>query len=71
MHLQYTRCPQGIKTGPAYFSMAVAKALRPCHGFCTSYFDDVMIYSDTIEQHIEHIKKVMICLKEAGFKISG
>ena len=49
MHLQYTWFPQGIKTGPAYLSMAVAKAQRPCHGFCTSYFDDVMVYSATVE----------------------
>ena len=70
-HLHYIRCPQGIKTGPAYFSMAVAKTLRPCRKFATSYFDDVIIYSKTIEEHIEYIKEVMLKLKEADFKISG
>jgi hypothetical protein len=31
----------------------------------------VIIYSKTIEEHIEHIKEVMLKLKEADFKISG
>ena len=69
-HYQFTRCPQGIKTGPAWFSLCVDMAMRECREFAINYFDDVVIYSRTIEEHLGHIKRVLICLKKWGFKIA-
>ena len=69
-HYQFTRCPQGIKTGPAWFSLCVDMAMRDCRGFALNYFDDIVIYSKTPDEHLQHIKKVMQCLKKWGFKIA-
>ena len=44
--------------------------MRKCQGFAINYFDDIVIYSNTIEDHLHHIKLTMLALKEYGFKIS-
>jgi hypothetical protein len=33
------------------------------------YIDDIIIYSKTIEEHLEHIKEVFRRLKEVGFHL--
>ena len=69
-HYQYTRCPQGIKTGPAWFSLCVDQAMRECRGFALNYFDDVVIYSKTVQDHFNHVRMVLETLKKHGFKIA-
>jgi transposase InsO family protein len=69
-HYQYTRCPQGIKTGPAWFSLCVDQAMRECRGFAINYFDDVVIYSSSVIEHFSHVKRVLESLKKFGFKIA-
>lgn len=70
-HYQYCVCPQGIKTGPSYFNLCVSRAMRQCKGFALNYFDDIVIFSKTIQEHLKHIRLVMEALKEYGFKISA
>ena len=70
-HYQYCVCPQGIKTGPSYFNLCVSRAMRSCKGFALNYFDDIVIFSNTVTDHLKHIKLVMKSLKQFGFKISA
>ena len=34
-----------------------------------AYIDDIVIATETIEEHILRIKEVFECLREAGFKL--
>jgi len=70
-HYQYCVCPQGIKVGPSYFNLCVSKAIRECNGFALSYFDDIVVYSKNITDHLNHITLVMKALRKFGFKISA
>jgi hypothetical protein len=36
---------------------------------CMPHIDDIIIYSKTIEEHLEHIKEVFRRLKEVGFHL--
>ncbi len=45
-------------------------AMRECRGFALNYFDDVVIYSKSIQEHLKHIILVLNCLKKWGFKIA-
>ena len=67
---EYNYLPQGVKIGPAWFSLTVGMAIISIQNFTTHYFDDVYIFSYSIEEHIEHIVITMEKLKDAGFKIS-
>ena len=37
--------------------------------FCTVYIDDILIYSNSWEEHITHVKKVLKCLRIASLQI--
>jgi hypothetical protein len=67
---QYTRCPQGIKTGPALFANAMEKTLRRCKKYARNYLDDIIIFSNSLD-HFIHVQSVLNALKSVGFKISA
>jgi hypothetical protein len=36
--------------------------------FCTAYLDDILIYSENPLDHKEHVRKVLLRLREAGLQ---
>ena len=38
--------------------------------FCLVYIDDIIIYSKTYEEHIEHLDKVLEAIENAGITLS-
>ena len=37
--------------------------------FCTAYLDDILIYSETLEEHQAHDKKVLEALSKVGLHL--
>jgi len=59
--------PFRLTNAPATFQAYINDALRPfVDRFCTAYLDDILIYSENEEQHIEHIKQILEALTKAG-----
>ncbi|KAH7465047.1 hypothetical protein FOMA001_g16877 [Fusarium oxysporum f. sp. matthiolae] len=59
--------PFGLTGAPATFQRYINDALREhLDIFCTAYLDDILIYSRTREEHIEHLKLVLQRLRSAG-----
>jgi hypothetical protein len=55
---------QGLTNSPPSFQRIMSNLLLPCKPFCFVYLDDVLIYSDNLEQHIHHLNQVLaICNK--------
>ena len=55
--------PFRLKNAPSAFQCVIEMALRSVLGkFCLIYIDDIIIYSNTIEEHYEHIKIVLSLL---------
>jgi len=67
----FNRMPFGLKTAGASFTRAMELALgaKNCE-FMTVYLDDVLIASNTLEEHLSHIKWVLGKLKKVGFRLN-
>ena len=67
---QFTRMPFGIKLAPSIFQNAMSKLLRKQIGkTCFVYLDDIIIYSETFEDHVKHVKEILTLLNEANLKV--
>lgn len=59
--------PFGLTGAPATFQRFINDTLRQyLDQFCSAYLDDILIYSKTREEHLDHIRKVLMQLREAG-----
>ncbi|KAH0613238.1 uncharacterized protein H6S33_009618 [Morchella sextelata] len=57
--------PFGLANAPATFQHWINDILRPyLDQFVTAYLDDILIYSETLSEHKEHIQKVLKVLDE-------
>ncbi|GJJ76350.1 hypothetical protein EMPS_08709 [Entomortierella parvispora] len=64
-HYEFNVVPFGLTNAPAWFSTLMRTALAPVIDKCVVlYLDDILIYSDTEEEHIEDIRKVLTLLRE-------
>ena len=62
------RVPFGLAQAPAYFQNLMNKVLNGLH-FILVYLDDVIIFSETKEQHLKHIQIALTKLKQANLKV--
>ena len=53
---QYKVMPFGMKNSPSSFQRLINKVIANLDG-CEAYIDDVIIYSDTWEQHLKIIRE--------------
>ena len=55
--------PFGLKNAPATFQRTIEEALRPVLGkICTVYIDDIIIFSNNIDEHAKHVKIILSLL---------
>lgn len=55
----FKRMPFGLKNGPLIFQQIMQGILSPFLWiFCLVYIDDIVVYSKTYEEHIDHLDKV-------------
>ena len=70
---EWRRIPFGLINASATFQRSNTRALQKIqqrHGsVIMAYIDDIVIATQTIENHIERIREVFDCLREAGFKM--
>ena len=66
--------PFGLKNAPAVFQRLMQKVLmglNPEEGpdFVSVYLDDVLIFSDTFDTHLDHLNQVLQRFQMAGLKL--
>lgn len=66
---EYLVMPFGLINGPASFQHYINDALRDYMDvFCTAYLDDILIYSNTLKEHKQHVRQVLQRLSEFGLQ---
>ncbi|TQV90158.1 pol protein [Cordyceps javanica] len=59
-HYEYLVMPFGLTNAPATFQTMIDTILRKQIGvFVVVYLDDILIYSNTLEEHKQHIHEVL------------
>ena len=62
---------QGLKNSPPSFQRAMSNILLSCKKFCLIYLDDILIYSDLFQQHLDHLNQVLAILNKHKFQLNS
>ncbi|KPJ14174.1 Retrotransposable element Tf2 155 kDa protein type 1 [Papilio machaon] len=70
-HYQWTCLPFGLKTSPAIFQRILSNILRKYKltEFAVNYIDDILVYSKTFTEHIDHLTQLLEAIKKEGFRL--
>ena len=73
--MQYGQCeslvmPFGLTNAPATFQNSINNALSPyLDNFATAYLDDILIYSNNLQEHQDHVKQILAALTKQGLHL--
>ena len=65
---EFNRVPFGLAQAPAYFQRLINEVLTDCN-FAMGYLDDIIIFSKTEEEHLQHLEEIFERLRKAGLKL--
>ncbi|CAM5116851.1 unnamed protein product [Natator depressus] len=63
--------PFGLKGAPATIQPRVDQLLRGMEDFALAYIDDIYVFSQTWEEHVSQVKRVLGHLQDAGLTIKA
>ena len=71
-HFEWLVLSFGVANGPGRFQKRVNRVLAAhIDKFVIVYMDDILIFSHTLEEHIEHLKIVLTALSEADLILTS
>ena len=65
---EFLQVPFGLAQAPAFFQHLMNKVLDNC-SFAMTYLDDIIIFSNTEEEHLAHIEEIFRRLEAADLKM--
>jgi transposase InsO family protein len=69
-HFEFTATPFGLRNAGATCQRTVEKCLGDLNNrICQAYFDDVIIFSETFDEHLVRLEKVLGRLRDCDLKI--
>ena len=63
---QFKVMPFGLNGAPATFQRMMDTVMRGLQDFTAVYLDDIVIYSETWEMHLQHIRQTLQRLREGN-----
>ncbi|HET6457955.1 MAG TPA: reverse transcriptase family protein, partial [Nitrosopumilaceae archaeon] len=70
-HYEWNVMPFGLKNAPSEFQNIMNDIFNPYSHFSIVYIDDVLIYSQSIEQHWKHLNQFFHIIKTNGLVVSA
>lgn len=63
--------PFGIKIASPVYQRILSGIIRKHNlsDFCVNYIDDILIFSKSFEEHLEHLRKVFVAIASEGFRL--
>ena len=63
---RFRRMPFGLTNAPSVFQRLMDGVLVDCGDFANVYIDDILVVSRNWEEHLGHVRKLLLTLWEAG-----
>ena len=64
------RCTFGLKNAPTRFQQMMESMFMSCQNYTFIYLDDILVFSETEEDHISHLKMVFKILSDNGLYLN-
>ena len=61
---EFGRMPFGLKNAPAMFQRLMEVVLGDCYDCSAPYIDDIVVFSNSAEEHVQHLRRVLECLRK-------
>lgn len=70
-HFQWTCLPFGLKTSPTIFQRILGNIIRKYRlsNFAVNYIDDILIFSKSFAEHINHLTQLLESIQKEGFRL--
>lgn len=69
-HYEFLRMPFGLKNAPSTFQRVMDNILREHIGIrCFIYMDDIIIFSTSLQEHLDNLKKIFNTLSKYNMKV--
>ena len=63
-HFEFLVMPYGLTNDPAIFQSLMNQVFEPYQRkFILVFFDDILVYSPTLDQHFTHLKNIFVVLR--------
>ena len=66
---QFKRTPFGLSQAPAYFQLLIDQVLMGCGDFAMGYLDDIIVFSKSEDEHLQHLEEIFKRLRHFDLKM--
>ena len=63
---RFLRMPFRLKNASSHFQRVMERVLQPVSDFAAVYIDDIIVFSNSWTEHLEHLEAVFQCFQNAG-----
>ena len=66
---QFKMLPFGLSGAPSSFQRLMDNLIKGCEGFASAYLDDLVVFSNSWQDHLSQLRRVLNRIKEAGLTV--